>query len=194
MDLKEFRYSVLVISSSAKFNQGISALLQPSRFGEVTMTAMADQARRMLPERRFDMVIINSPLPDDFGVRLAADIAADQTCGVLLFVKNELYDDISAKLFGQGVFILPKPTPGTLISQTLQLLCASCEKTRRLERKNATLEEKMEEIRLVNRAKWVLISELKMTEAEAHRYIEKSAMDLCLTRREVAGRIIQTYQ
>ena len=52
----------------------------------------------------------------------------------------------------------------------------------------------MEEIRLVNRAKWILIEQLKMTEAEAHRFIEKQAMDRCSAKREIALGIIKTYQ
>ena len=55
------------------------------------------------------------------------------------------------------------------------------------------IEEKMEEIRIVNRAKWLLISELKMDEPQAHRYIEKQAMDRCISKREVADEIIKTY-
>ena len=51
----------------------------------------------------------------------------------------------------------------------------------------------MEEIRCVNRAKWLLIRELKMDEPDAHRYIEKQAMDRCVTKREVAEEIIKTY-
>ena len=51
----------------------------------------------------------------------------------------------------------------------------------------------MQEIRLVNRAKWILIGSLKMTEGEAHRYIEKQAMDRCVPRREIAEEIIRTY-
>lgn len=51
----------------------------------------------------------------------------------------------------------------------------------------------MEEIRIVNRAKWILISEIKMDEADAHRYIEKQAMDRCVSKREVAESIIKTY-
>ena len=61
-------------------------------------------------------------------------------------------------------------------------------------RKAESLEEKMEEIRLVNRAKWLLIEQLKMTEPDAHRYIEKTAMDRCVTKRTVAETIIKTYQ
>ena len=61
------------------------------------------------------------------------------------------------------------------------------------ENKISVTEEKMEEIRIVNRAKWLLINELKMDEPGAHRYIEKQAMDRCVTRREVAEEIIRTY-
>mgnify|MGYP002627206063 CR=1 FL=1 len=53
--------------------------------------------------------------------------------------------------------------------------------------------EKMQEIRLVNRAKWLLISELNMDEQTAHRYIEKQAMDRCVSRRKIAEGIIATY-
>ena len=49
----------------------------------------------------------------------------------------------------------------------------------------------MAEIRIVNRAKWLLITEKHLSEPEAHRYIEKQAMDRCLPRREVAEEIIR---
>ncbi|MFQ8766588.1 MAG: ANTAR domain-containing protein [Oscillospiraceae bacterium] len=52
----------------------------------------------------------------------------------------------------------------------------------------------MAEIRLVNRAKWVLIEQLKMTENEAHKFIERQAMDRCVTRRTIAENILATYK
>ena len=51
----------------------------------------------------------------------------------------------------------------------------------------------MAEIRLVNKAKWILISELKMSEPDAHRYIEKQAMDRHITKQTIAEEIIKTY-
>jgi response regulator NasT len=51
----------------------------------------------------------------------------------------------------------------------------------------------MEEIRIVNRAKWILINELSMSEPEAHRYIEKQAMDRCISKGQIAKEIINTY-
>ena len=65
---------------------------------------------------------------------------------------------------------------------------------RQMQEKQATVEEKIEEIRLVNRAKWLLIECLSMTETEAHRYIEKQAMDARISKREVAENIIKTYK
>lgn len=67
------------------------------------------------------------------------------------------------------------------------------ERLRRYEKNTLTIEEKMEEIRLVNRAKWLLIRELHMDEPQAHRYIEKQAMDRCVSKRTIAEEIVKTY-
>ena len=67
------------------------------------------------------------------------------------------------------------------------------ERLRKAEKKTLSIEEKMEEIRIVNRAKWILIRELKLDEPETHRYIEKQAMDRCISKRIVAEEIIKTY-
>ena len=92
-----------------------------------------------------------------------------------------------------GVFTLPKPTSKVIMSQALGWLASARERLRKLEKKTLSVEERMEEIRIVNRAKILLVSELHMTEPEAHRYIEKHAMDTCVPKREIAERIIKTY-
>ena len=92
-----------------------------------------------------------------------------------------------------GVFTLPKPTSKSTLSTALNWMSSTRERLRKSEKKALSIEEKMEEIRIVNRAKWLLISELKMDEPEAHRYIEKQAMDRCISKRIVAEEIIKTY-
>ena len=62
-----------------------------------------------------------------------------------------------------------------------------------MDRRNRALQEKMTDIRTINRAKWLLIEQLRMTESEAHYYIERQAMDTRLSRREVAENIIRSY-
>ena len=92
------------------------------------------------------------------------------------------------------VLTLPKPVTRQTLSQSLQVLCATRERLRRMEEKQVSVEKKIEEIRLVNRAKWLLIECLSMTEADAHRYIERQAMDLRISKREMAENIIKTYR
>ena len=81
-----------------------------------------------------------------------------------------------------------------MLTQTLGVLCATRERLRQMEEKQLSVEQKMEEIRLVNRAKWLLIETLGMSEAESHRYIEKQAMDLRISKAQVARNIIHTDQ
>lgn len=194
MEFTERRYSVLLVSSSPKFNESMLALLPESRFYPVAAVSDVSSARRRLLENKYDIVIINAPLPDDFGTRLALNICDNSGTAVLLFVKAEHYPDINGRVSPFGVLALPKPTTSQAVSQSLQLLCGTRERLRRMEQKTASIEEKMEEIRIINRAKLLLMEQLKMTEKEAHRFIEKQAMDRCVTRITIAQSILSTYK
>lgn len=194
MVFQERTYSVLIVTSSDAFVNNVMPLLPVTDYWPVTTVRSVGEARRRIAETDFDIVLINAPLPDDFGIRLAIDICANSGAGVLLMVKNELFDDIYARAVGYGVITLSKPTNLQIVAQNLRILCATRERMRRMEAKQATVEEKIEEMRLVNRAKWLLIECLSMTEPEAHRYIEKQSMDQRISKREVAESIIKTYR
>ena len=194
MDLMERCYSVLVVSASEKFNQSVTALLADSRYLTPVVARDVSDAGRKLLENSFDIILINTPLPDEFGTDLALRISKNSTSGVMLFVKAEHYSDIEARVEPFGVLTMSKPTNGPLILHSMKIMCATRERLKRMEQKTASVEEKMEEIRLVNRAKWLLIDQLKMTEQEAHRYIEKQAMDRCVTKKSVAKTILATYK
>lgn len=190
MDDRDRVYSVLVVSAAAKFHTSLPGMLPEDRYEPLCAAGSVAEARRMLLERPFDIVIISAPLPDEFGTKLALHIIERSSAGVLLLVKAEHYPDLAARLSPQGILLLQKPTTPALLLQSMQLLCGTRERLRRMEEKTATIEEKMAEIRLVNRAKWRLIQEQGLTEQEAHRYIEKQAMDRCVTRRTVAEEIL----
>ena len=193
MALQERVYSVLVVSAAEKFNDTMAALLPEPDYGPVRFAVGIAAAMQELLCRSYDFVIINAPLPDSFGTRFAMDICGKTGTVPLLLVRSEVYEETTARVTELGVFVLPKPTSVPMLRQSLQWMAAARERLRRLEQKTSTVEEKMEEIRLVNRAKWLLIDQLKMTESDAHRYIEKQAMDRCTTRREIALGIIKTY-
>lgn len=193
MSLKERVYSVLVISAKENFNVSLQSLLPESKYSPVQIVSSFSSAKRMLLERSFDFILINTPLPDDFGTRFAIEISANKGTVILLLVRNEVYEEVCDKVTEYGILTLPKPASKQMVVHTLNFMAGIRERLRKLEKKSLSMEEKMEEIRLVNRAKWVLIGELKMTEADAHRYIEKQAMDRCVSRREIAEEIISTY-
>lgn len=183
-------YSVLVVSAAEKFRTSLRNLLPVDRFSPLTHTGNVADARRLLLERQFDIIVISAPLPDEFGTRLALYAADSSSAGVLLLVKAEHYPDISARVSPFGILTLQKPTTAQMVLQSFQLLCGTRERLRKMEQKTLSLEEKMAEIRIVNRAKWLLIDREGMSEAQAHRLIEKQAMDRCLTRKAVAEQLI----
>lgn len=193
MSLREQVYSVLLVSNSQKFNQSLVAALPENRYVPIKAVNGVGAAKRELLERRYDIVIINTPLPDDYGTRLAIDLSSEIGLGVMLFVKSENFSEVYDQVTDYGVLTVSKPASGQIVLQSMLLLCATRERLRRMEKKTASIEEKMEEIRIVNRAKWVLIGELKMTESEAHRFIERQAMNNCVSKKTIAEDIIKQY-
>lgn len=193
MSLTERVYSVLIVSASENFNTALSSLLPESIYSPTYFVSSISSAKRFFTEQAVDFVIINSPLPDDIGTRFAIDACNSKSTVVLLMVRSELHPEIYDKVAEHGVFTLPKPTTKPSMVTALSWMSSARERLRNTEKKTISIEEKMEEIRIVNRAKWLLIGELKMSELEAHRYLEKQAMDRCITRREVAEEIIRTY-
>lgn len=186
-------YSVLVVSAAEKFNETMAALLPSTDYYPVKFVTNVAAAKRAFLEQQYDFVIINTPLPDDYGTRFATQACSGDSTIAMILVKSDVYEATYAKMVTDGIFTLPKPTSIQMLSQALKWMAAARERLRRLESKAISIEEKMEEIRLVNRAKWLLIDNLKMTEADAHHYIGKQAMDRCCSKKEIALGIVKTY-
>jgi AmiR/NasT family two-component response regulator len=185
---------VLVVSANPKTQTLFTQILPSSQFSPILSVSTVGEAKRLCVDRNFDIIVINTPLPDDFGIQFAIEVTETQSCGILLFVKADIQDAVSEKVEDYGILTLPKPVNRQIIFQAMKLLMATQQKIKALEEKASTLESKMEEIRLVNRAKLLLMEHLGMNESEAHRYIEKHAMDACVKRRVIAETIIKNYE
>lgn len=193
MNRKEQTYSVLVVSASEKLNQALPEFFSVSTFSPVNVVTNVSAAKRAVAEIDFDFIVVNSPLPDDAGIRFSID-ASDSSNSVVLFItRAEQYGEIYWKLAEHGIFVMQRPLSRSVFNAATDWLISARERIRKTEKKTLSIEEKMNEIRLVNRAKWLLISELKMTEPDAHRYIEKQAMDRCIPKNRIAEEIIKTY-
>lgn len=186
-------YSVLIVSSSEKGVRPVSDMLPHAQFSPVNFVSTAGEAKRLFLENQSDIVIINAPLTDDFGTQLALDLNESGAC-VLLLVGSELFEAVTYRVEDAGVMTLMKPCTRQNMYQAVKLLAAAHGKLNAMREKNASLNAKMEEIRLVNRAKCLLIEYLGMTEENAHKYIEKQAMDTRVPKKTVAVSIIGTYE
>lgn len=191
------QHRVLIVSDTDKISDYITELLPRREFYPIHKVSSAGEAKRLLISETVDIIIINTPLPDEFGTELALDLSEGtstaETAGILLLVKADSYDEVCYKVESSGVLTLAKPNSRQAIYSAVRLLAAMSVKLGKLEKKNRTLQEKMADIRIVNRAKWLLIENMGMSEADAHYYIEKQAMDTRLSRREIAENIVRTY-
>ncbi len=188
----ETKYRVTAADAGGKLYSALESLL-PDSCSLEPVAESGDALRRMLEEKGGDLVILNSPLPDESGVELALELS-DTVSGVLLLVKADRYEAVCRRVEERGVLTLPKPVTGRSLYSAVRLLMATAARLSKLERKNQSLQSKMSDIRTVDRAKWLLIQRHNMTERDAHYYIEKQAMDTRLSRREIAESIIRTYE
>ena len=194
MVFRDETYRVLLVSAAEKFITVTCSLLPGAEFYPVEIVKTAKAAQRRLLEQEFDLILVNTPLPDEFGTELAMDACLRSRAGVLLLVKRELHDEICAKVTDAGVLTLPKPTSEAVIRHMIRTLCAVRERLKRVQERQVTVDQKIEEIRIVDKAKWALISARQMTEEEAHQYIQRQSMDRRISKRTAAEEILRTLQ
>ncbi len=183
---------ILIVSPAKKSVASLSGFI--GRDSKVTAVANGGEARRLLASREFDIVIINAPLSDEFGYDLAVWVSETSFSGILILVKAEKANAIWDRVCDHGIFVLGKPLSHKLFFSTLRMVRAYRNRLRNLQKKNKLLITQLDTLKIVNRAKLLLMEQLKMTEAQAHSYIEKQAMDLRISKREIAEGILKTYE
>lgn len=186
--------NVLIVSSSDKFNEFLSRVTMNRRYAVPDFCESASTARRMLNERDYDLVIVNTPLKDEYGVDFTMDIGSNFNVGIILITTEDTRAGIEDRCADVGAMVISRPITNHLIDRSIRLICSIRAKYSETEEKVKSLEDKMEEIRStnrsVNRAKWMLVENRHMSEDEAHRYIEKAAMDTGRSKKDVADEII----
>ena len=160
---------------------------------EIEMIDSIAKAKRKVLDKDFDIIIINSPVIDDFGLDFAIEEAITNVSGILMFVKPEIESEIYYKTYQYGILTLTKPSTKSILLQSLRLLCSTIAKREQIYSKPKNINERLEEIKIINTAKLLLIEHLKLTEDEAHKYLEKRAMDFRQSKIKIAKNIIDEY-
>lgn len=186
--------SVLIVSNTSSTLGIISELLKFQTFSCLVAAQNGGEARRQLADNEFELIIIDAPLPDEAGDDFALYASEATSSGIILITNVETLYDMSALVEEAGIFTLPKPMSPELFYQAVKLLYASRKRLLKYQNENITLQKKIREIQIIDRAKYTLMHYLNMTEAQAHRYIEKQAMDLRQSRLVTAENVLKTYE
>ena len=121
-------------------------------------------------------------------------VARGTCAGIVVLVQEEELAAAESALAccGAAVFALHVTAP--VLCAALHTAAGMGARLRTAGEENERLKEKLGDAKLIGRAKCVLVQYLNMTEADAHRFIEKRAMDRRVSRREVALDILKMYE
>ena len=184
--------NILVVSGSEQFDNAIHKALPEKGLVFMDRRKTATLARRACLDKRYDLVIINAPLSDEMGYDLAMDLVEQYGTSVIIATPPEIYDSIWDYVADSGIMVILKPLESDHITKGIRFLIAIQNRMHHYEDQMAKLEDKMEEVKLVSRAKILLMENKHISEKEAHRLIGKEAMDHGVSKRMVARSIIDS--
>lgn len=183
----------LLISGSEKGLDAIINFLKGCGYAAVSVVSSGDEARRMLQQDTFSLIVLNTPLKDEFGYQLSLQLTQNTCSGVVMLCKADMAEEMANKTISYGVLVVAKPLNRAALLQAIRMGKAMHGRMMHMKAENDKLQKKLEELRCVSCAKCILIEREQYTEEQAHRYIEKLAMDTRRNRREVAMEILSRY-
>ncbi len=183
-----------LIVSTAEYAKKFSAILGQAGYESVAQAHSGVEARQLIIDKDYALLIINAPLVDEFGYDLAIYATENTTMSVLMLVRADIAEAVEAKVEDYGAVVMSKPLSQEGFFKTLKALYANHNRMNNIIQSNRRLQDKLEELRLVDRAKCILIALEGMSEEEAHKYIEKNAMDIRMSKKQIAQKIISLKQ
>ena len=181
----------LIVCDNEKGTSFYKSFLKENGYMDMMAVTSGPMAKRAILDYDFDICIINGPIGGASGEELSIDIAEKNICQVILFVKAERLEEISAQVEDYGVITVGKPINKQLFWQALKLAKVAQRRIGMAHKENEKLEKKLEDMKIISRAKILLMVEKNISEEEAHKLIEKQAMDRRMTRVEVAREIVK---
>lgn len=186
--------NILLVCDKPSFAKSIRALLQQHMDCRVHTVASALQGRRCAREEEYDIILVNSPLEFDLGVDFVKTLVKITYAAVVILTPADIVKDVLDQVADQGVLVLGKPLRKDQFIAEVDSAYLASQRTRVIYVENVRLKKKIRELKVVDRAKVLLVEYLKLSEEQAHKYIEQQAMELRKSRAEIAQSIINTYQ
>lgn len=147
------------------------------------------KGRQLLGAQHFEHILISAPLLDESGIELAVYACEHTQSSVLLLVPEEHVSAVTQQTERAGVFVLGKPLHRSLFFSSLRNLNAASWRVKKLLLQTEKLQKKLEDQRIIDRAKCKLI-ESGMSEEQAHRHLEQTAMQQRSSKRQIAEELL----
>ncbi|MGB7820225.1 MAG: response regulator [Ornithinibacter sp.] len=184
------RKRVLVAEDEAIIRIDLAEMLGEAGYDVVGQAGDGEQAVELTRSLRPDIVIMDVKMPVMDGITAAETIAKERICPVVMltaFSQTELVE--RARDAGVMAYVVKPFTAGD-VTPALDIALSRWAELKTLESEVADLGERLETRKAVDRAKGVLMAKLKITEAEAFRWLQKTAMDRRMGMREVAEAVV----
>ena len=181
---------ILVAEDEAIIRLDLAEMLTEAGYDVVGQASNGEQAVTMTRDLAPDLVIMDVKMPVLDGITAAERIGAERICPVVMltaFSQTELVE--RARDAGVMAYVV-KPFTAADVTPAIDIALSRWGDLKAPESEIADLGDRLETRKAVDRAKGVLMTKLKITEAEAFRWIQKTAMDRRMGMREVAEAVV----
>ncbi|HXW35364.1 MAG TPA: response regulator [Acidimicrobiales bacterium] len=188
---------VVIAEDEAIIRLDLKEILESEGYEIVGETGRGDEAVDLVQEQSPDLAILDIKMPGIDGIEAARQIAAGTRVPVLIltaFSQRNLIEE--ARDAGVSAYLVKPFQRGELVP-AIEVALARFEEFRAIEEEQArlsgevaTLEDKLETRRVVDRAKGVLMDQHGMREAEAFSFVQRSAMQRRARMRDIAQEVL----
>jgi two-component system, response regulator PdtaR len=186
----EQRPRVLIAEDEALIRLDLAEMLAEEGYDVVGEAGDGETAVRLADEQHPDLIILDIKMPIMDGLEAAERIAAARIAPIIIltaFSQRELVE--RAREAGAMAYLV-KPFQKSDLVPAIEIALSRFAELSALESEVATLTDRLETRKAVERAKAELMAKYQMTEPEAFKWIQRTAMDHRMTMREVADRIL----
>lgn len=185
--------NVLIVCGKSEVAGSMESTLIKEGYHPVNCAHSANEARRQFFIVQPDLIIVSTPLPDEQGIDFVFDAHEKTSAGIIVMARPEQVSHMQDVLESTGAMILPKPLNRLTLIQSARFALSVRSSMVQLRSERDNLKKRMDERKIIEQAKWLLVEKLNMSEPEAFRYIQKKAMDLRLPQLRVAEDIVKEY-
>ena len=182
---------VLIAEDEALIRLDLSEMLAEEGFEVVGQAADGEQAVALATELRPDLVIMDVKMPKKDGIDAAADIVGEQIAPVVILTAFSQRELIERARDAGAMAYLVKPFSKADLLPAIELAVARYAETAALRKEVADISQRLEARKIIDRAKGLLMLHQKMTEPEAFRWIQRTAMDRRTSMQAVAGAVLE---